>query len=172
MISGSLLVVQWLRLHDLSAGGPGLIPGQGTRSHKPQWRLKILPQLRSSTAKKINILQRMADLWLKYAYCKLVNQQANQRPGGKFWRWWICLLSLMEWWFLEYIHMWKLIKLYTLKRHFCFCFHVNHTSIPVLITKTERFLIIPSHCKGRGVPRPHVHKRSLQPLYSLAHLSS
>ncbi|TEA37188.1 hypothetical protein DBR06_SOUSAS210422, partial [Sousa chinensis] len=30
------LVVQWLRLHTPSAGGPGLIPGQGTRSHMLQ----------------------------------------------------------------------------------------------------------------------------------------
>ena len=34
------LVIQWLRLHTLHAGGPGLIPGQGTRSHMP--KLKIL----------------------------------------------------------------------------------------------------------------------------------
>ncbi|TEA22658.1 hypothetical protein DBR06_SOUSAS14710058, partial [Sousa chinensis] len=27
------LVVQWLRLHVPNAGGQGLIPGQGTRSH-------------------------------------------------------------------------------------------------------------------------------------------
>ncbi|TEA25208.1 hypothetical protein DBR06_SOUSAS1010096, partial [Sousa chinensis] len=27
------LVVQWLRLHAPNAGGPGSIPGQGTRSH-------------------------------------------------------------------------------------------------------------------------------------------
>ncbi|TEA39746.1 hypothetical protein DBR06_SOUSAS31510016, partial [Sousa chinensis] len=27
------LVVQWLRLCAPNAGGPGLIPGQGTRSH-------------------------------------------------------------------------------------------------------------------------------------------
>ncbi|TEA41690.1 hypothetical protein DBR06_SOUSAS1510085, partial [Sousa chinensis] len=27
------LVVQWVRLHAPNAGGPGLIPGQGTRSH-------------------------------------------------------------------------------------------------------------------------------------------
>ena len=33
-------MVQWLRPCALSAGGPGLIPGQGTRSHMPQ--LKIL----------------------------------------------------------------------------------------------------------------------------------
>ena len=33
---GTPLVVQWLRLHGPKAGGPGLIPGQGTRSHMPQ----------------------------------------------------------------------------------------------------------------------------------------
>ena len=27
------MVVQWLRLHAPNAGGPGSIPGQGTRSH-------------------------------------------------------------------------------------------------------------------------------------------
>ena len=31
--AGTLLVVQWLRLHTSNAGGAGLIPGQGTRSH-------------------------------------------------------------------------------------------------------------------------------------------
>ena len=31
--NGTSLVVQWLRLHALSAGAPGSIPGQGTRSH-------------------------------------------------------------------------------------------------------------------------------------------
>ena len=30
---GTSLVAQWLRLHAPNAGGPGLIPGQGTRSH-------------------------------------------------------------------------------------------------------------------------------------------
>ena len=38
--TGTSLMVQWLRLHTPNAGGPGLIPGQGTRSHMP--RLKIL----------------------------------------------------------------------------------------------------------------------------------
>ena len=33
------LVVQWLRFHAPNAGGPGLIPGQGTRSHMPQLRV-------------------------------------------------------------------------------------------------------------------------------------
>ena len=30
-ISGTSLVVQWLRLHAPNAGGPGSIPGQGTK---------------------------------------------------------------------------------------------------------------------------------------------
>ena len=30
---GTFLVVQWLGLHALTAQSPGLIPGQGTRSH-------------------------------------------------------------------------------------------------------------------------------------------
>ena len=33
---GTSLVVQWLRLHIPNAGGVGLIPGQGTKSHMSQ----------------------------------------------------------------------------------------------------------------------------------------
>ncbi|TEA36535.1 hypothetical protein DBR06_SOUSAS15910004, partial [Sousa chinensis] len=43
------LAVQWLRLCAPNAGDPGLIPGQGTRSHMPQLRVRIL-QLRSPHA--------------------------------------------------------------------------------------------------------------------------
>ncbi|TEA30083.1 hypothetical protein DBR06_SOUSAS18210011, partial [Sousa chinensis] len=43
------LVAQWLRLCAPNAGGPGLIPGQGTRSHMPQLRV-CMPQLRSQRA--------------------------------------------------------------------------------------------------------------------------
>ena len=44
---GTSLVVQWLRLYTPNAQSPGCIPGQGTKSHKPQLRvgmsqLKIL----------------------------------------------------------------------------------------------------------------------------------
>ena len=49
-IVGTSLVVQWLRLHAPNAGGPGSIPGQGTRSHMPQWRSCVL-QLRPGVAK-------------------------------------------------------------------------------------------------------------------------
>ena len=38
-IAGTSLVVQWLRLHALSAGILGLTPGQGTRSHMPQLKI-------------------------------------------------------------------------------------------------------------------------------------
>ena len=34
----TFLVVQRLRLHTHNAGGPGPIPGHGTRSHMPQLR--------------------------------------------------------------------------------------------------------------------------------------
>ena len=46
VVFGTSLVVQWLRLHTLSAGGQGLIPGQGPRSH--------VPQVRPGTAKEIS----------------------------------------------------------------------------------------------------------------------
>ncbi|TEA22649.1 hypothetical protein DBR06_SOUSAS14710042, partial [Sousa chinensis] len=39
------LVVQWLRLCAPNAGGPGAIPGQGTRSHMLQLRVHV-PQLK------------------------------------------------------------------------------------------------------------------------------
>ena len=35
----------WLRLCTPNAGGPGSIPGQGTRSHMPQLRIRM-PQLK------------------------------------------------------------------------------------------------------------------------------
>ena len=55
---GSSLLVQWLRLHAPHAGGLGLIPDQGARSHMPQlrahklqWRTWVL-QPRTGTAEK------------------------------------------------------------------------------------------------------------------------
>ena len=43
-------VVWWLTLHTPNVGGPGLIPGQGTRSHILQLRVHT-PQPRSSALK-------------------------------------------------------------------------------------------------------------------------
>ena len=39
---GTSLVVQCLRFHAPSAGSPGSIPGQGTRSQRPQLRVHTL----------------------------------------------------------------------------------------------------------------------------------
>ena len=36
---GTSLLVQWVRLCVPNAGGPGSIPGQGTKAHMPQLRL-------------------------------------------------------------------------------------------------------------------------------------
>ena len=41
-VVGTSLAVQWLRFH---AVGPGLFPGQGTRSHMMQLRAWACPQL-------------------------------------------------------------------------------------------------------------------------------
>ena len=35
------LAVQWVRLCAPNAGGPGSIPGWGTRSHRPQLRVRM-----------------------------------------------------------------------------------------------------------------------------------
>ena len=54
---GTSLVVQWLRLCPLNAGGLGAIPGEGTRSHMLQLRVNMpqlrpsMPQLRPGAAK-------------------------------------------------------------------------------------------------------------------------
>ena len=37
--AGTSLVAQWLRLRAPNAGGPGSIPGQGTRAHVPQLKI-------------------------------------------------------------------------------------------------------------------------------------
>ena len=52
-ISQTSLVVQWLALQAPNAGGPGLIPGGGTRSQKPQLKRSHMVQLRPITAKSL-----------------------------------------------------------------------------------------------------------------------
>ena len=57
------MVVQWLRLQAPNAGGPGSIPGQGSRSHMPQLR-GHMQQLKPGTVKginKMNILKKKAN---------------------------------------------------------------------------------------------------------------
>ena len=59
VLRGTSLVVQWLRLCAPNARGPGLIPGQGTRSHMPQLRvcmmqLKILLAITKTWHSQIN----------------------------------------------------------------------------------------------------------------------
>ena len=49
ILRGTSLVIQWLRLHAPNAGGPGSIPGQGTRYHMPQLRVRM-PQLKKDPA--------------------------------------------------------------------------------------------------------------------------
>ena len=53
---GTSLVVQWLRLCAPYAGGPGSIPGQGTRSHVLQ--LKIPHSATKTWSSQINIFEK------------------------------------------------------------------------------------------------------------------
>ena len=55
--TGTSLEVQWLRLLTPKAGGSGLIPGQGTRSHMPQQRSKIPPAETKTQCSQINKLK-------------------------------------------------------------------------------------------------------------------
>ena len=54
---GTSLVVQWLRLRAPNAGGPGLTPGQGTRSHMPQLRVLLLQRRFQHVATKTRCSQ-------------------------------------------------------------------------------------------------------------------
>jgi len=42
-------MVKWLRFYNPNSGSPGSIPGQGTRSHMPQLRVRM-PQVKISHA--------------------------------------------------------------------------------------------------------------------------
>ena len=66
---GSSLMVQWLWLCTPNAGGPDLIPGQGTRSH--------MPQLRPSTAKLIFL---KSQVWI---FCLKIDPRKPGRILGK-----------------------------------------------------------------------------------------
>ena len=51
--TGTSLVVQWIRLCTPNTGGPGSIPGQGTRFHMLQLKiLKVATKTRHSQIKK------------------------------------------------------------------------------------------------------------------------
>ena len=60
--AGSSLVVQWLRIRAPNAGIPGLIPGQGTRSH--------MLQLRPREAKFLAALGLQCCVWAYSCCCK------------------------------------------------------------------------------------------------------
>ena len=75
-------MVQWLRLHTPNAGGTGLIPGQGTRSHMLQLRVHMpqllcvklcVPQLKPSTAKYIYIFKKIIASSLCFPHQKIQN---------------------------------------------------------------------------------------------------
>ena len=67
------LGVQWLRLHTPNAGGLGLIPGQGTRSHMPQ--LKIPNALRKIDNSKCQVTK------IPRSQINIKNKQQNKQKN-------------------------------------------------------------------------------------------
>ena len=70
-------MVQWLRLLTPSAGGLGLIPGQGTRSHKPQLTI-CTPQLRAGAAEEKMFLKVQWQRQGRY----IVGTKETAEPGN------------------------------------------------------------------------------------------
>ena len=60
-MTGTSLVVQWLRCNIPNAGHPGSISGQGTRSHMPQLR-DYMPQLKVPHAVTKKILHAAMEI--------------------------------------------------------------------------------------------------------------
>ena len=68
-------MVQWLKLHVPSAGGPGSIPGQGIRPHLPHQRSKIPRAVTKTWHGQINIKKK------RTTDCKL--RGVNWGSGGE-----------------------------------------------------------------------------------------
>ena len=76
------MVVQWLRLCTPNAGGLGLIPSQGTRSHMPQLRIRTL-QLKDPASHN----QRSQVLQLRPNAAKCINIKIKKKPAAKTVNW-------------------------------------------------------------------------------------
>ena len=76
--SGTSLVGQWLRLHAPNAGGPGSIPGQGTRSHT--WQLGMLRAASKTPRSRMNGHHTESWLHLGQARWKRHSVQVSEDP--------------------------------------------------------------------------------------------
>ena len=64
-------MVQWLRLHAPITGGQGSIPGQGTKSHMRQLRVRIL-QLKIPHVANMAWCSQIKNKQNKYIWCQVV----------------------------------------------------------------------------------------------------
>ena len=73
---GTFLVAQWLRLWAPSSGGPGLIPGQWTRSHTPQLSVHMLElKIPRATVKTWHSQINKSDVLKNPIWSSVSNQQ-------------------------------------------------------------------------------------------------
>ena len=68
----------WVRLHTTNGGDWGLIPGQGTRSHMLQWRLKIPSATTQTWSSQIN--ESVHTQWLQLCLSVTPRAVASQCP--------------------------------------------------------------------------------------------
>ena len=89
--SGTSLVVQWLRRHIPNVGGPGSIPGQGTRFHKPQLSLH-------ATTERTHMLKRRSKIHhtTTKTRCSQVSKEMLITPAYE-------LTEVRTWFFLRHV---------------------------------------------------------------------
>ena len=98
--TGTSLVVQWLRSQAPKAGGPGSIPGRGTRSHMPQLRVHVL-QRRHNTAKITKTKTQHIACTFSYNFPRWAWSELLA-PQGVLLHVWLLLLNVM---FVKFIHI-------------------------------------------------------------------
>ena len=83
------MVVQWLRLQAPNAAGLGSVPGQGTRSHKPQLKSPHAPVKSPHTAAETRCSQTqffkkeiVYEIWCWHTFSQGKSQYFSQIPSG------------------------------------------------------------------------------------------
>ena len=95
---GISLVIQWLRPCALNAGSPGLIPGQGTRSHMLQRSSKILcAATKTLSSPKINTPQPQNPYPAFFCFlCIYIPPRQSLTPMGFLFLFKIIYLALLD----------------------------------------------------------------------------
>ena len=78
---GTSLVVQWLRVHGPNARGPGLIPGQGCRFHRPQ----LSTESRNGRSGVLQWRSKMLRTEARTQHGQIDKHEKTYYPSAKLW---------------------------------------------------------------------------------------